>query len=159
MGDTQQLRRSNLNAKNPLVIYIHGFSESVPGGEGQSSQEIRDGKSINSFISSVFSYVLISYLSAFIKTGYYNVILVDWSPISATPWYTTAVSLIPLVGTYIAKFISFLIKDGKFPVNNIHLIGFSLGAEISGFVGQQLQEYGIKLPRITGNFIFSCTGI
>lgn len=146
------LEKSNINRKNPLALYIHGFSESVPGGEGQSSQEIRDGKSINPFIYSVFSNFSISFhLAAFINTGYYNVILVDWSPITATPWYSTSVSHIPLVGRYIARFIRFLINDGKYPVQNIHVIGFSLGAEIAGFVGQQLQEWGIKLPRITGN--------
>lgn len=101
--------------------------------------------------NSIFYSLLKTFLiTAFIKTGYYNVILVDWSPITATPWYSTAVSHIPLVGRYIAKFIRFLISDGKFPLKNIHLIGFSLGAEIAGFVGQQLQEWGIKLVRITG---------
>lgn len=32
------------------------------------------------------------------------------------------------------------------------MVGFSLGAEVAGFVGKQLQEWNIKLYRITGSY-------
>lgn len=57
----------------------------------------------------------------------------------------------PRVGRYIARFMRFIILAGV-PVRNIHLIGFSLGAEVSGFIGKTLREWGIMLPRITGTF-------
>lgn len=46
MSDTKRLEKSNFNMSNPLIMYLHGFSERAPGGSGQSSQEIRDGKLI-----------------------------------------------------------------------------------------------------------------
>lgn len=30
----------------PLKVFIHGFSEKAPGGDGSSSEEIRDGNFI-----------------------------------------------------------------------------------------------------------------
>lgn len=44
MSDHKRLDKSNLNKTNPLVLYLHGFSERAPGGSGQSSQEVRDGE-------------------------------------------------------------------------------------------------------------------
>lgn len=44
LSDVQRLHASHLNTSNPVIVYLHGFSESAPGGPGQSSQELRDGK-------------------------------------------------------------------------------------------------------------------
>uniref|UniRef100_A0A336LSY7 CSON003911 protein n=1 Tax=Culicoides sonorensis TaxID=179676 RepID=A0A336LSY7_CULSO len=111
VSDHKRLDRSNLNKTNPLVVYLHGFSERAPGGKNQSSQEVRD------------------------EVGDYNVILVDWSPITALPWYVNAVENGPRVGV---------------PLKNVHVIGFSLGAEVAGYIGKTLKEWGMMLPRITG---------
>ncbi|XP_037951555.1 phospholipase A1-like [Teleopsis dalmanni] len=127
LGDERRLTKSNFNLRQPLAIYLHGFSESATG-KNQSSQQLKD---------------------AFLKTGNYNVILVDWSPLTAVPWYANAVENLPVAGRYIARFLRFLIARG-YPVKFIHLIGFSLGAEVAGFAGKQLQEWGVTLPRITG---------
>ncbi|KAM7341893.1 inactive pancreatic lipase-related protein 1 isoform 2-T2 [Cochliomyia hominivorax] len=127
LSDEKRLRKSNFNFNYPLAIYLHGFSESATG-EKQSSQEVKD---------------------AFLKSGNYNVILIDWSAMTAVPWYTSAVDNLPIAARYIARFIRFLLQQG-YQVPKIHLIGFSLGAEVAGFVGKQLQEWGIFLPRITG---------
>ncbi|XP_013100122.2 pancreatic lipase-related protein 2 isoform X2 [Stomoxys calcitrans] len=127
LSDDKRLRKSNFNFNYPLVIYLHGFSESATG-ERQSSQEIKD---------------------AFLKTGNYNVILIDWSAMTAVPWYANAVENLPVAARYMARFIRFLVQKG-FAAKNMHLIGFSLGAEVSGFIGKQLQEWSILLPRITG---------
>lgn len=74
-------------------------------------------------------------------------ILVDWSVLSAFPWYTNAATNTHIVGHFIAAFIRFLVTKG-YPLHRMHVIGFSLGAEIAGFTGKAL---GVgKLPRITG---------
>lgn len=56
----------------------------------------------------------------------------------------------PRVGRYIARFIRFLLLSGGVPLKNVHVIGFSLGAEVAGYIGKTLKEWGIMLPRITG---------
>ena len=64
--------------------------------------------------------------------------------------YTNSVQNIPRVGRYIARFLRFLISTG-IPLEKIHVVGFSLGAEVAGFAGKTLREWGILLPRITGS--------
>ncbi|XP_016968179.1 pancreatic lipase-related protein 2 [Drosophila biarmipes] len=126
LSDDARLAQSNFNFNYPLAIYLHGFSESATG-ERQSSQELKD---------------------AFLRRGNYNVILIDWSAMTAVPWYSNAVENLPVTARYLARFLRFLVDKG-YPTKYIHLIGFSLGAEVAGFAGKQLQEWGIKLPRIT----------
>ena len=77
--------------------------------------------------------------------------LIDWSALTAAPWYTNAVDNLPVAARYVARFLRFLIGSG-YPSKLIHLVGFSLGAEVAGFVGKQLQEFGVMLPRITGEY-------
>lgn len=88
-------------------------------------------------------------VSALLDSGDFNVVLVDWSPLTALPWYVNSVQNGPRVGRFIARFIRFLVLS-NFPLKQIHLIGFSLGAEVAGFAGKTLNEWGMKLPRITG---------
>lgn len=123
IGNNRSVRNSNLDPKNPIVIYVHGFTEQT---NGKASTTIKN---------------------AYLKKGSFNVILVDWSPLCAFPWYTHAVINTRIVGMYLAKFVRFLISNG-INIDNIHLIGFSLGAEIVGFTGKDT-GFG-KLPRITG---------
>ncbi|XP_030387854.1 phospholipase A1 VesT1.02 [Scaptodrosophila lebanonensis] len=126
LNDSTRLAQSNFNFNYPLAIYLHGFSESATG-EQQSSQQLKD---------------------AFLRSGNYNVILIDWSAMTAVPWYANAVENLPVTARYIARFLQFLVRRG-YAAKHIHLIGFSLGAEVAGFAGKQLQEWGIKLTRIT----------
>lgn len=60
-----------------------------------------------------------------------------------------------LVGAQIAVLV-FLLKDNfGIQEKNLHLIGFSLGAQVVGFVGKKMQELrGIRPARITGKFPF-----
>lgn len=104
-----------------------------------------------------FQYFL---LKAFLQSGNYNVLLIDWSTLAAAPWYISAVNNLPTTGKYVARFIRFLVRQ-SYEVEKIHLIGFSLGAEMAGYIGLQLQKWNITLPRITGiyslptNYFFS----
>ncbi|XP_036333610.1 pancreatic lipase-related protein 2 [Rhagoletis pomonella] len=127
LGDERRLAKSNFDLQQPLAFYLHGFSESATG-DNQSSQQLKD---------------------AFLKAGNYNVILVDWSPMTALPWYTNAVENLPVAARFMARFLRFLVASG-YQTRLIHVIGFSLGAEVAGFVGKQLLEWGVVLPRITG---------
>lgn len=55
----------------------------------------------------------------------------------------------PRVGRYLARFIKFLYENGV-SMQRLHMIGFSLGAEVAGFAGKTLKEWNLKLVRITG---------
>lgn len=44
LSDKNRLTLSHLNTSNPLVIYLHGFSERATGINGRSGEQIRDGK-------------------------------------------------------------------------------------------------------------------
>lgn len=77
------------------------------------------------------------------------VIIVDWSQLGAGPWYDNAVLNIKIVAKYVAQFILFL-NDQKYPIKNINLIGFSLGAEIAGSVGNIMLKWDVKLNFMTG---------
>lgn len=84
-----------------------------------------------------------------------NVIVVDWSLGARVPYYIQAAVNTELVGAQVAVLI-FLLKD-NFGVQekNLHLIGFSLGAQVVGFVGKKMQELrGTRPARITGKILF-----
>ncbi|KAK4887862.1 hypothetical protein RN001_004133 [Aquatica leii] len=78
-----------------------------------------------------------------------NVIIVDWSYYSAKT-YGEAFTFIPSIGEAIAKFLMALNTLG-ISINSIHLVGLSMGAQISAFTGQSLlNKYSKILKRITG---------
>nr|CAD7573832.1 unnamed protein product [Timema californicum] len=82
--------------------------------------------------------------------GWYNVVVVDWSALCAGPWYSTAVGNSQVCGDYLALFLDYLIDSGM-PLSNLHVIGFSLGAEVAGFTGRAITSG--KLPRITESHV------
>ncbi|XP_014247470.1 lipase member H [Cimex lectularius] len=105
------------------VIYIHGFSEQASGPGGQ---EMKD---------------------AFMTRTTVNIILVDWRKLAALPWYDHAIKNTLYVAKAVAKFIDDHVHSGV-PLHKFHVIGFSLGAEIAGLVGNLVKSG--KLSRITG---------
>ncbi|XP_046602698.1 inactive pancreatic lipase-related protein 1 isoform X2 [Neodiprion lecontei] len=124
INDATTLQRSSFNRSNPTIFYIHGYSERAPG---LSAATIRD---------------------AYLRRGEYNVVLVDWGKLSALPWYITAVRNTRIVGPHVAGMVRWLEAQGAVPASRVHVIGFSLGAEVAGFMGKSLipQQVG----RITG---------
>jgi hypothetical protein len=66
------------------------------------------------------------------------------------PWYITAVRNCQLVGHHLAEFLDYLDSRGV-ALSNVHVVGFSLGAEVAGYTGQRLRAgKDPRLPRITG---------
>lgn len=78
----------------------------------------------------------------------FNVIILDWSELCAIPWYIDAVENTKLVAYSLAKFIEFFHYTGELQVSKVHLIGFSLGAQVAGLTGKFLRK-GLRIPRIT----------
>ncbi|XP_066597163.1 hepatic triacylglycerol lipase-like isoform X2 [Prorops nasuta] len=118
------LRRSKFNARNPTIIYIHGYSDGAPGLSG------------------------VTIRNEYLNRGDYNVVLVDWAKLSALPWYVTAVQNTRLVGLHLSSMVAWLDSTRAVPLSRIHVIGFSLGAEVAGFMGKALKPR--KVGRITG---------
>lgn len=124
ISDPYSLRRSNFNDRYPTVIFIHGYSESATG---RSAVAIRD---------------------VYLSRGEYNVILVNWAKLAGLPWYVTAVRNTRIVGPQLARLVEWLAARGAVSLPDLHVIGFSLGAEIAGFMGKALSPR--KVGRITG---------
>ncbi|XP_044537553.1 endothelial lipase [Gracilinanus agilis] len=75
-----------------------------------------------------------------------NVIVVDWLPL-AHQLYMDAVNNTREVGSIIAKMLNWLQEKEHFSLENVHLIGYSLGAHVAGYAGNFVQG---TIGRITG---------
>jgi len=81
---------------------------------------------------------------------YDSVISVDWAKGATSPWYTDASLNTQVVGRQVAVLIDKLRTHRSIDVNTVHLIGYSLGAQIVGFAGKWSQEaYNYNLGRVT----------
>lgn len=83
------------------------------------------------------------------ERGNYNLFYVDWSDLAPAPCYITAVHNARHSGICIAQLIERILESGT---DNIHLIGFSLGAQVTNFVANELRD-SFQIPRITGLLI------
>lgn len=73
------------------------------------------------------------------------VMCVDWENGASLPNYVKAAANTRLVGKQLSYLLKALKKNNGLDFLRIHLIGFSLGAHVSGFTGTD-----IRLHRITG---------
>lgn len=76
------------------------------------------------------------------------VISVDWSPITKKPCRDTSSYNTRVVGNCTGKFIDTLIEKTNVTLKDIHVIGFSLGAQATGFISRNMNAG--KLVHITG---------
>uniref|UniRef100_A0A8C6DLG8 Lipase H n=1 Tax=Moschus moschiferus TaxID=68415 RepID=A0A8C6DLG8_MOSMO len=74
-----------------------------------------------------------------------NVVIVDWNRGATTVMYNHASSKTRKVATVLKEFIDLMLAEGAF-LDDIYMIGVSLGAHIAGFVGKM---YDGQLGRIT----------
>ena len=90
---------------------------------------------------------------ALLDKGDFNVIVVDWSK-GAGEEYGQSAGNTRLVGSMITEFIKFVILHNGNSIDladRFYFIGFSLGGQVAGYVGNYLQtKYGMTLGRITG---------
>ncbi|XP_055617798.1 phospholipase A1 3-like [Toxorhynchites rutilus septentrionalis] len=74
-----------------------------------------------------------------------NICAVDWSRLALVE-YNLAARNTPKVGRYLAKFVKFLLRQG-FTIDQVTLVGHSMGAHISGIAGAALNG---TVPMIVG---------
>ncbi|XP_010590709.1 lipoprotein lipase [Loxodonta africana] len=75
-----------------------------------------------------------------------NVIVVDWLS-RAQHHYPVSAGHTKLVGKDVAQFINWMEDELNYPPNNVHLLGYSLGAHAAGIAGSLTNK---KVNRITG---------
>ncbi|XP_037381131.1 lipase member H [Talpa occidentalis] len=75
-----------------------------------------------------------------------NVVVVDWNRGATTVIYSSATGKTKKVATVLKDFIDRMLVEGA-SLDNIYMIGVSLGAHIAGFVGKMFDG---QLGRITG---------
>lgn len=73
---------------------------------------------------------------AYIKTNR-SIISVDWQEISSMP-YTVARPLVPRISERICELLKSTLDEAKIGLEDVHIVGHSLGAHISGNVGRCL---------------------
>jgi hypothetical protein len=123
-GNTANLGASNYDRTKPTKILAHGWQQN-----GYSSDTV------------------IEMRKAMLDHEDCNFISVDWENLASNlNYFASAPNVVP-VGQLTAGLINFLIAQGT-SRNNLHLIGFSLGAHVVGNAGMGVT--GGKLPRITG---------
>lgn len=89
--------------------------------------------------------VIMNIVSAYLDRGQHNIIAVDWSRLCPAPCYPSAVYNTKFTGKCIAQIVDALRMYGA---SSIHIIGFSLGAQVAAFTANNLRPYA--LSRITG---------
>ncbi|KAH9526200.1 hypothetical protein DERF_000300 [Dermatophagoides farinae] len=114
--------RSSFNSTNGVKIIIHGFGSSSKRPWVQKMTEV------------------------LLQLDDFNIINVDWQNGSKLPNYVQAAANTQLVGKQIARLIRKIERLYYVPPSRFHLIGFSLGAHVAGFAGQEITN----ISRITG---------
>ncbi|KAJ8966503.1 hypothetical protein NQ317_019648 [Molorchus minor] len=119
--DHSNLIKINFNPSEPSKIIIHGYN------------------------SDMLLNALAEIRKEYLKTTDYNVFTVNWSPLNRAPCYVGALINVPHVGTCTAQLVERIRQMGG---EDIHVIGFSLGAHVANYMANALRPY--KVPRITG---------
>lgn len=112
--DEATLSNSNFDPNRPTRIFIHGWNS--------------QGLLTPRFAEAYFQ-----------KGGHdVNFIAVNWRAGSDTINYVGARRRVNVVGPYVAHFIDFLVDRGNLDLENLIVIGHSLGAHIAGIAGKNV---------------------
>lgn len=93
-----------------------------------------------------------------IKNGYLssteydcqNIFVVDWSECASNMDYFGPAYFVENVGNRIGDLVEHLVEKLSTPIENIHVVGHSLGAHVAGFAGKSVQKRGMELYWVTG---------
>ncbi|XP_022435319.1 hepatic triacylglycerol lipase isoform X2 [Delphinapterus leucas] len=127
LNHSDTLQQCGFNSSLPLVMIVHGWLM-------EASLENWIWQMVAALKSQVARPV--------------NVGLAEWVTLAHTH-YSIAVRNTRLVGQEIAALLQWLEESAHFSPSNVHLIGYSLGAHVSGFAGSYMSRKH-KIGRITG---------
>lgn len=120
-NDSASVARSSFNPNNPVKIIIHGY------------------------MANAYEPWVLNISSLFLKKEDCNVITVNWKN-GARKIYPASAANTRVVGAAVAKFLEMLRNKHGVKMENVHVIGHSLGAQTSGYIGSRTPNMG----RITG---------
>ncbi|XP_056129114.1 endothelial lipase [Lampris incognitus] len=124
VGNKEGLQECGFNATAKTIFIIHGWT-----------------------MSGMFESWMYKLVSAVMqRESEANVVVVDWIPL-AQQLYPDAVNHTHSVGLSIALMLNWLQDEQQLPLENVHLIGYSLGAHVAGYAGTFVQG---TIGRITG---------
>ncbi|XP_075974608.1 pancreatic lipase-related protein 3-like [Anticarsia gemmatalis] len=123
VSNPQSIKNAPWVEKAPVKILIHGYTGHK---DFAPNDEIRP---------------------AYLECCDYNIISVDYNPIAREPCYIEAARNTELVGKCTAQLIDELVNTYHFALASFHVIGFSLGGQTAGYIGNYI-TCG-KLPRIS----------
>lgn len=136
---TPSFDASNFNFKLPSIFVIHGYTDHK---DRKIIAALRRGESL------IFLFIVLSCNGNFLAFVYNvpaNVIVVDWGRLAGHIYFNAAQYSLR-VGDYLGDFLRFLEGLG-YDLSLVHLVGHSLGAQISGIGGRIVNG---KVGRITG---------
>uniref|UniRef100_A0A8D8Z5M2 Lipase member H-B n=1 Tax=Cacopsylla melanoneura TaxID=428564 RepID=A0A8D8Z5M2_9HEMI len=99
------------------------------------------------WISSDASMAVADIKNVYLEQRDFNVITLDWSYTASTKAYPIPAVMTYQVGTLAAEVINKLVELNFTHYDNVHMIGHSLGAHVSGATGANCKQ---KIARITG---------
>ncbi|XP_036329852.1 uncharacterized protein LOC118741994 [Rhagoletis pomonella] len=118
--DKSNITNSNFNPRYQTKIIIHGYNADMFMGTLQRMRQ------------------------EYLMRDEYNIIYVDWAILAPGPCYLSAVHNTKHVGACVAQLVERILEMGT---TDMHVIGFSLGAQLSNYVARNLGSF--ELPRIT----------
>ncbi|OXA60306.1 Pancreatic lipase-related protein 2 [Folsomia candida] len=127
--NVESIDQSNFIDGAPVKLLIHGF-----GADVDRSSFPKDLRS--------------EYVKDTMEETY-NVIIMNWSILSAAPDYFTAVANAQIASAEAAKLLKFLVDLEKTTWDKVHLIGYSLGGQVVGQVGNHIKQMSGIVSRIT----------
>uniref|UniRef100_A0A1I8GCF6 Lipase domain-containing protein n=1 Tax=Macrostomum lignano TaxID=282301 RepID=A0A1I8GCF6_9PLAT len=161
--NAKSVLRSRFSNRRPTKLVIHGFlGKGVMGWMNRIRQAMLKRVDCN-LIQVRFAAVSLTrgedngfqgkYVMVFNQWKLYSAALpasqVGWAGGSVT-LYNQATSNTRVVGAVVARMLRWLHSRFGVDLDNVHVIGFSLGGHIAGYVGRRLRERGTPLGRITG---------
>ncbi|CAD7079409.1 unnamed protein product [Hermetia illucens] len=120
--EVYELANSNLILQHPkfdnakkTCIYIHGYLESP------------DVESVKVIVD------------AYLQRNDHNIIILDWTEDAAGSYLLSAIKKMRQLGTIVANAL-ILMTDAGLKLENVHIVGHSLGGQMAGVIGREVKN-------------------
>ncbi|XP_022225177.1 phospholipase A1 2 isoform X2 [Drosophila obscura] len=129
IDNKENLKNSGFDARHPTRIVIHGWMSQSKGSH------IRKVKN---------AYLSLTHPGPNGEPARYedfNVIVCDWSKISTNVNYFEVANTVESMGFLLADLVRYLHLNADLHYDDVYVIGHSLGAQIAGSAGKQIQPF------------------